>query len=107
MDAAPAAIPVKPNIAARIAITRNITVQRSIVLHLKGEQIWFTDSLLSSVLCKRVNIYFVKIIPDPCRTSSTTNFGYNLYITVCSKNQCYEEEFFITHRQEYRTGYSI
>ena len=33
MAAAPAAIPIKPNIAAIIATTRNITVQRSIVLN--------------------------------------------------------------------------
>lgn len=35
IEAAPAAIPPKPNIAATIAITRKIRVQRSIVLKLR------------------------------------------------------------------------
>jgi hypothetical protein len=35
MEAAPAAIPVKPKMAAMMATTRNMTVQRSIVMIFK------------------------------------------------------------------------
>jgi hypothetical protein len=36
MEAAPAAIPPNPKMAATIAIIRNVTVQRNIVLEFKG-----------------------------------------------------------------------
>ncbi len=56
MDAAPAAIPVKPNIAAKIAITRNITVQRNIGLILKVIKYGSYDILLLTA-CKSASSY--------------------------------------------------
>jgi len=59
MDAAPAAIPVKPNIAAKIAITRKITVQRNIGLILKvikyGSMIYYLLTACKArlhIICK-------------------------------------------------------
>lgn len=39
IDAAPAAIPVKPKTAAISAITKNVNVQRSISVQLNGEKL--------------------------------------------------------------------
>jgi hypothetical protein len=49
MEAAPTAIPVKPKMAAMMATTRNMTVQRSIVMIFKVKK-YFLHRLSNPVL---------------------------------------------------------
>lgn len=62
MPTAPATIPPKPNMAAIIAITRNVTVQRNIVFVFKDEEIFInlknhaSDFFISSPMGLRLLI---------------------------------------------------
>jgi hypothetical protein len=62
MEAAPAAIPVKPKTAAIIATTRNMTVQRSIEKNL-SEKIQFTVNRLTGLILVHALFYFTHLVP--------------------------------------------
>jgi hypothetical protein len=61
MDAAPAAIPPNPKIAAMIATIRNITVQRNIVYSFRLKKIVFLAFYITTVINR--NLSFLYICP--------------------------------------------